>query len=493
MKRLLALAFLLAACSVALSQSTVTVIGPVTPGNCTAFSSTTIIKDGGAPCGSGTGNVSSVIIAPGIAIDVSGTCTITTTGTCTIANAQNNYSHQYVDTGFSYTVPPDIGVVTFNNSSGPFPHALATGTLTLPVSPVDKQILIVSSIPTINSLTIVASGGSDGTLPTSIQGSTGFILQYQATDGAWVPLAQLPSSRVSFTIPGSGGSLSIADGISRVIFGLAGATATTFTITMPPSPTNGQQIDITDDQQITALTISPNTGQTVNLPPTSLNAGGHILATYCDTTACKNGGNPKWYFGYGSPVAAYPGGTTQFLRADNTFAVPPGSGGTVTSFTIAPGNGILATGTCTITTGGTCTIADDIATNTNFWAGTANKIVDAHVAQASLAVTALTVSTTTFTTDLSLGLNFSVTLLTSSCSCTMASPTNVFAGASGFIELIQPASGGPATITSWGGNWKFAGGVKPTLSTGANAKDIIPYFCDATNFCMVGAIQLAFQ
>ncbi len=133
------------------------------------------------------------------------------------------------------------------------------------------------------------------------------------------------------------------------------------------------------------------------------------------------------------------------------------------------------------------------ATASNIWGGTSNALIDAAGNQTALAVTALTVSTTTFTANLSLGLNFSVTLLTSSCSCTMASPTNVWAGASGFIEIIQPASGGPATITSWGSNWKFAGGTKPTLSTGANAKDVIPYFCDATNFCMVGAIQQAFQ
>jgi hypothetical protein len=55
MKRLaLAAALLIASLAAALAQSNVQVIGPVTPGDCTAFSSPTIVKDGGFPCpGSG--------------------------------------------------------------------------------------------------------------------------------------------------------------------------------------------------------------------------------------------------------------------------------------------------------------------------------------------------------------------------------------------------------------------------------------------------------
>ncbi len=46
---LVSLAFL---ASAALAQP-VTVIGPITPGDCTAFNSTTVLKDGGIPCGAG--------------------------------------------------------------------------------------------------------------------------------------------------------------------------------------------------------------------------------------------------------------------------------------------------------------------------------------------------------------------------------------------------------------------------------------------------------
>ncbi len=154
---------------------------------------------------------------------------------------------------------------------------------------------------------------------------------------------------------------------------------------------------------------------------------------------------------------------------------------------------VVTIGTTPITYAQFSSSAVQIATNAQVWAGTPpNRIIGVKVAQTALAPTALVISTATFTANLNLGLNFSVTLIHASCPCTMANPTNVFAGASGFIEIIQSATGSD-TITTWGGNWKFPGGTKPTLSTGVSAKDVVPYYCDATNFCMVGAIQSAFQ
>lgn len=96
----------------------------------------------------------------------------------------------------------------------------------------------------------------------------------------------------------------------------------------------------------------------------------------------------------------------------------------------------------------------------------------------------------TFTPNLLL-VNFSMTLIHGTCPCVIASPINSKNGSGGFMEMIQSASGSE-TVT-WGSSWKFSGGMAPTLSTGAGAKDILPYFCDAATFCMVGAIQQAFQ
>lgn len=66
--------------------------------------------------------------------------------------------------------------------------------------------------------------------------------------------------------------------------------------------------------------------------------------------------------------------------------------------------------------------------------------------------------------------NFTVTL---GDSRTMANPTNLVAGQSGSIFIVQDATGG--RTLAWGTYWKFAGGTVPTLSTTANAVDRIDY------------------
>ena len=56
---------------------------------------------------------------------------------------------------------------------------------------------------------------------------------------------------------------------------------------------------------------------------------------------------------------------------------------------------------------------------------------------------------------------------------TMGNPTNLKVGQKGVIWVIQDGTGG-RTIT-WGTNWKFPGGVKPTLSAASGALDMISY------------------
>ena len=55
----------------------------------------------------------------------------------------------------------------------------------------------------------------------------------------------------------------------------------------------------------------------------------------------------------------------------------------------------------------------------------------------------------------------------------MANPTNLVAGQSGSIFIVQDATGG--RTLAWGTYWKFAGGTVPTLSTTANAVDRVDY------------------
>ena len=56
---------------------------------------------------------------------------------------------------------------------------------------------------------------------------------------------------------------------------------------------------------------------------------------------------------------------------------------------------------------------------------------------------------------------------------TIANPTNLTAGQSGSIFLVQDGTG--SRTAAWGSYWDFAGGTAPTLTTTASAVDRIDY------------------
>jgi len=81
----------------------------------------------------------------------------------------------------------------------------------------------------------------------------------------------------------------------------------------------------------------------------------------------------------------------------------------------------------------------------------------------------------TITPDFAVANNFSVTL---GGNRTLANPNNLVAGQSGAIKITQDATGG--RTLAFGSYWDFAGGTAPTLTTTANAVDILAYYVDST-------------
>ena len=71
--------------------------------------------------------------------------------------------------------------------------------------------------------------------------------------------------------------------------------------------------------------------------------------------------------------------------------------------------------------------------------------------------------------------NFSVTL---GGNRTLANPSNIVAGQSGIIVITQDATG--SRTLAYGSYWKFAGGTAPTLTTTANAVDVLAYYTNST-------------
>ena len=84
-------------------------------------------------------------------------------------------------------------------------------------------------------------------------------------------------------------------------------------------------------------------------------------------------------------------------------------------------------------------------------------------------ITTLT-SAATVTPDFAVANNYTLTL---AHNATIANPTNLTAGQSGSIFLVQDGTG--SRTGSWGSYWDFAGGTAPTLTTTANAVDRIDY------------------
>ena len=126
------------------------------------------------------------------------------------------------------------------------------------------------------------------------------------------------------------------------------------------------------------------------------------------------------------------GGTANFLRADGTWASPPGSGAAL-----------------------------NVA---NVWS-----------AQQSGSITTLPISTATITPDGSNN-DYSFTLSHSLCPCTLANPSvTPVPGTHGVIYVIQSTTGSD-TIGTWGSDYYAPGGTASiVLSTGANARDVLSY------------------
>jgi|TARA_R100001480_G_scaffold11691_2_gene20372 hypothetical protein len=76
----------------------------------------------------------------------------------------------------------------------------------------------------------------------------------------------------------------------------------------------------------------------------------------------------------------------------------------------------------------------------------------------------------TITLDFRTANNFSTTL---TGNVTFANPSNISAGQSGVLFITQDGTG--SRTAAFGSYWDFSDGTAPTLSTGANAVDMIAW------------------
>jgi hypothetical protein len=70
--------------------------------------------------------------------------------------------------------------------------------------------------------------------------------------------------------------------------------------------------------------------------------------------------------------------------------------------------------------------------------------------------------------------------LTLTGNAVMAAPNNLVSGTDFVLIIVQDGTGS-RQITTWNSVFKWPGGVAPTLTTNASAKDVIGFISDGTN------------
>tara|TARA_R100001443_G_scaffold22190_1_gene34366 strand:- start:102 stop:1874 length:1773 start_codon:yes stop_codon:yes gene_type:complete len=192
-----------------------------------------------------------------------------------------------------------------------------------------------------------------------------------------------------------------------------------------------------------------------------------------------------------------------------TFAnIVPGSGGTVTNIAtsgMASGGAITSTGTITVSINGQSSLgaspvaADELAVYDA--SATAHKKITTTQLFGSTELTATAreyTKTQNFDmTTLSDGANISwdlsanqVATVTLAGNRTLDAPSNQVAGAT-YILIVKQDGTGSRTLNTSASSYKFPGGTEPTLSTGANAVDILTFVSDGSS--MLGVAQLNFS
>ena len=165
--------------------------------------------------------------------------------------------------------------------------------------------------------------------------------------------------------------------------------------------------------------------------------GSSLVSTQGDVSAKANIASPTFTGTPAAPTAAVSTNTTQLAT---------------TAFVVAE-------------------IADEVGTTVQgFDADTAKTdVAQTYTAAQRGSITTLT-DGATVTPDFAASNNYTLTL---GGNRTIANPTNLTAGQSGSIFLVQDGTG--SRTASWGSYWDFAGGTAPTLTTTAAAVDRIDY------------------
>lgn len=398
--------------------------------------------------------------------------------------------------------------ITFGTSSGTpavtasAPLAISAATGNISITGAAGQILAGATPAFTATPTLGVAGTTKGTL--SLCGNT---------SGTVLITPQAAAGSITLTLPNTAGTIAASATAPITLNATTGAIGIT-----------GAALTKTDDTNVT-LTLG-GAPTTALLAATSLTLGwtGTLAATRGGTglAAGTSGGINYWnsattmassalltasaiVFGGGAGVAPATGlglGTTSTVLHGNAAGLPTWGAVSLTADVSGdlPFANIVQVATASIlgrTTAGTGDIealtgaqatallstatvggngTANMASAANYWANTSTVNLALSPAQVWTAAAFGTLTdAATIAVDMSTFINASV-LLTAVVGATRAlgAPSNAKPGQSGCIKITQ-SSGGSNALT-YNSAWVFTGGVDPTLSTAANAIDLLFYF-----------------
>jgi hypothetical protein len=168
------------------------------------------------------------------------------------------------------------GIADFRTSTGAVVVAGRTSNAGVGSQPGAYAVYSPNAIGTVliwGQLRVSISNATAGSEACSLIFSTrvggSFVDCFKVDDsGNSVNLKGVADQAYSYQTPATGFSITIGAGIRTLILDPSGTLATG-TITMPAAPVDGQKIRISSSQNITALTVSANAGQSIKNAPTA--------------------------------------------------------------------------------------------------------------------------------------------------------------------------------------------------------------------------------